>query len=57
MNMTRQAVRLPLSCMVRAGGHGAGLCQIGAAVMSAEGYDYRAILQHYYPHTRLQTLY
>ena len=30
-------------------GHGAGLCQIGAAVMASEGYDYRAILKHYYP--------
>lgn len=29
-------------------GHGVGLCQIGAAVMAAEGYDYRQILQHYY---------
>ena len=30
-------------------GHGVGLCQIGAAVMAERGYDYRAILQHYYP--------
>ena len=30
-------------------GHGVGLCQIGAAVMAARGYDYRQILQHYYP--------
>jgi SpoIID/LytB domain protein len=30
-------------------GHGAGLCQIGAAVMATEGYDYRQILGHYYP--------
>ena len=29
-------------------GHGVGLCQIGAAVMAAEGYDYRQILAHYY---------
>jgi SpoIID/LytB domain protein len=26
-----------------------GLCQIGAAVMATEGYDYRQILNHYYP--------
>lgn len=32
-------------------GHGVGLCQIGAAVMGERGYDYRRILQHYYPHT------
>lgn len=30
-------------------GHGVGLCQIGAAVMSLEGYDYHRILEHYYP--------
>ena len=29
-------------------GHGVGLCQIGAAVMSAKGYDYREILAHYF---------
>lgn len=38
-------------------GHGVGLCQIGAAVMSEKGYGYDAILQHYYPNTYLQTLY
>jgi len=38
-------------------GHGVGLCQIGAAVMGCRGTDYRAILEHYYPHTALQTLY
>ncbi|MBQ7611069.1 MAG: DUF4922 domain-containing protein [Bacteroidales bacterium] len=36
-------------------GHGVGLCQIGAAVMSAKGYDYRQILQHYYPGHELKT--
>ncbi|MFH1464851.1 MAG: SpoIID/LytB domain-containing protein [Pseudomonadota bacterium] len=29
-------------------GHGVGLCQIGAAVMAERGYDFRAILAHYY---------
>ena len=33
----------------RGWGHGVGLCQIGAAVMSYEGYTYRQILSHYYP--------
>ena len=32
----------------RGWGHGVGLCQIGAAVMAEEGYDYRQILTHYY---------
>ena len=38
-------------------GHGVGLCQIGAAVMASEGYDFRAILSHYYKHSTLTTLY
>ena len=30
-------------------GHGAGLCQIGAAMMGAQGYQYDKILMHYFP--------
>lgn len=30
-------------------GHGVGLCQIGAAVMASKGYNYKQILEHYYP--------
>lgn len=37
-------------------GHGVGLCQIGAAVMASEGYDFRAILRHYYPGSELSEL-
>lgn len=29
-------------------GHGVGLCQIGAAVMGEQGYNYKEILLHYY---------
>ncbi len=29
-------------------GHGVGLCQIGAAVMASQGFDYEEILSHYY---------
>ena len=38
----------------RGWGHGVGLCQIGAAVMAANGYDYRQILLHYYPGTHVE---
>jgi stage II sporulation protein D len=38
-------------------GHGAGLCQWGARVYADKGWDYRKILQHYYPGTELQALY
>lgn len=34
-------------------GHGVGLCQIGAAVMAADGYTAEQILAHYYPHTKV----
>lgn len=37
-------------------GHGVGMCQIGAAVMGVRGYDYREILQHYYPDTTISAL-
>lgn len=34
-------------------GHGAGLCQIGAAVMASEGMTYEQILSYYYHDTQL----
>lgn len=36
-------------------GHGAGLCQIGAAVMASEGHPYEEILSYYYVGSRLST--
>lgn len=38
-------------------GHGVGLCQIGAAVMGAQGYDYQTILAHYFNGAELTHLY
>jgi SpoIID/LytB domain protein len=38
-------------------GHGVGLCQIGAAVMGAQGYSYPSILSHYYPKSELKCQY
>lgn len=38
-------------------GHGVGLCQIGAAVMGAQGYDYRQILNHYFVDASIDKLY
>lgn len=38
-------------------GHGVGLCQIGAAVMGAKGYDYNAILMHYFRGAELKRKY
>ena len=38
-------------------GHGVGLCQIGAAVMGEQGYDYNDILLHYYQGAEIKQLY
>lgn len=38
-------------------GHGVGLCQIGAAVMSAEGYKFDEILSHYFSKATLKKIY
>jgi len=38
-------------------GHGVGLCQIGAAVMGARGYNYKNILLHYYRGAEITGIY
>lgn len=38
-------------------GHGVGLCQIGAAVMAADGHSAEAILAHYFRGATVETLY
>ena len=38
-------------------GHGVGLCQIGAAVMGEEGYNYDEILLHYYRGAEINKIY
>ena len=38
-------------------GHGVGLCQIGAAVMGAKGYDYHQILLHYFIDAQIKSIY
>ena len=38
-------------------GHGVGLCQIGAAVMGEQGYNYNEILLHYYRGAEIRKLY
>jgi len=37
-------------------GHGVGLCQWGAYFMAKEGYDYKQILEYYYPGARISSL-
>ncbi|MBI5463458.1 MAG: SpoIID/LytB domain-containing protein [Ignavibacteriales bacterium] len=38
-------------------GHGVGLCQIGAAVMAAKGYEAEEIVKHYFVSTEVKKLY
>lgn len=38
-------------------GHGVGMCQTGAAMMALEGFDYSAILDHYYKNSKLSKWY
>jgi len=41
----------------RGWGHGVGLCQIGAAVMGQQGYNYQQILLHYYRGAQIKRIY
>jgi SpoIID/LytB domain protein len=38
-------------------GHGVGLCQIGAAVMAEQGYQFDEILIHYFPNAKIKRIY
>ncbi len=38
-------------------GHGAGMCQIGAAVMGEKGYAFDEILAHYFPNAKIKRYY
>jgi len=38
-------------------GHGVGLCQSGAVGMAKRGYNYKEILQHYFPGSEIKKIY
>lgn len=38
-------------------GHGVGMCQLGALDLADKGWDYKAILAHYFPGHKLQKIY
>lgn len=38
-------------------GHGVGMCQIGAAVMASQGYQFDEILLHYFRNAKIQKIY
>ncbi len=41
----------------RGWGHGVGLCQYGAQAMAEKGFQWTAILKHYYPKIELVRVY
>jgi SpoIID/LytB domain protein len=47
---------IPTSFLLRGAGwgHGVGMCQIGAAVMSGKGFSYKEILSHYFNNTHIE---
>lgn len=59
VDVERDARGVPIRFILRGAGwgHGVGLCQIGAAVMAAQGKKANEIVQHYFPGTQLQKLY
>ncbi len=38
-------------------GHGVGMCQYGAAGLASKGKNYKDILRHYYPGTKIEKIY
>ena len=56
-NIDEQGVPQRFELVGAGWGHGVGLCQIGAAVMGEQGYDYSSILLHYYQGAEIKKLY
>ena len=56
-DMSKQGIPQRFTLTGAGWGHGVGLCQIGAAVMGGQGYDYRQILLHYYTQAAITPLY
>ena len=52
--LTKEVVDGSLVFHVIGSGHGVGMSQYGANVMAQEGAEYREILAHYYPGTKLE---
>ena len=57
MRHRREGVPQRFDIIGDGGGDGVGLCQIGAAVMGEEGFDYDAILLHYYQGAEIKKVY
>lgn len=59
VNVERGSDGLPHRIILRGAGwgHGVGLCQIGAAVMAAQGFKAEEIVKHYFKGAELKKLY
>ncbi|MBI3111056.1 MAG: SpoIID/LytB domain-containing protein [Ignavibacteriales bacterium] len=59
VDVERDAGGVPIRFILHGAGwgHGVGLCQIGAAVMAAQGKKANEIVQHYFPGAQPQKLY
>lgn len=59
IDVERDARGAPLTWIFRGAGwgHGVGMCQVGAIGMAESGYDYRAILRHYYNGATVERIY
>lgn len=59
VDVERDARGVPIRFILHGAGwgHGVGLCQIGAAVMAAQGKKANEIVQHYFPGAQLEKLY
>ena len=55
-NLQTSAERQTFTLSGHGWGHGAGLCQIGAAVMASEGHPYEEILSFYYHGAKLSQM-
>ncbi|MFH0988943.1 MAG: SpoIID/LytB domain-containing protein [bacterium] len=59
VTMEKNSTGTPLKFILHGAGwgHGVGLCQIGAAVMAARGYEAEKIVKHYFHNAELMKLY
>lgn len=59
VSIEKDASELPIRFVLHGAGwgHGVGLCQIGAAMMSTEGYSAETILKHYFNGAEIKELY
>ncbi len=56
-NFTVEIIRSKVRFSGLGWGHGVGLCQWGAYFMARKGYNYKQILEYYYPASKIENIY